>query len=125
MTVLENHGSFTLLQIKPMIITDSSNIIFGNYHFKLTFDDTPIFREFLLTIYADSTFHLYSYVYESCYNYINENTGNWTIDKGTLKLENVINLPSELKIMGNYLISEPKREIDRKMRTYEFKKIYP
>lgn len=123
MTVLENRGSFTLLQIKPMVITDSSNNIFGNYQFKLTFDDTPIFREFLLTIYADSTFHLYTYVYESCYNYISENTGNWTIDDRTLQLENVINFPSELKILGNYLISEPKREIDRKKKIYEFKKI--
>jgi hypothetical protein len=125
MFVIKNQHSFSLLQFVPDTRPDSINSLAGNYHFKLTFEGTPIFREFLLTINPDSTFHLYKYVYESCYNYIKENSGDWTVNDGVLHLNISLYTPSDLRILNNYLISDPKKEIDGKMRTYEFKKVYP
>lgn len=124
MTVLENRASFSLLQIAPVVIADSSSHLIGNYHFKLTYDHTPVFREFLLTVYSDSTYHVYAYIFESCYNYIVQSSGNWSFQNNVLNLKNSRYIPEKLILTDKNLVSEPPMENDGKMRNYTLLKKY-
>lgn len=125
MMVIENQRSFSIVQIAPNLFLDSSNTIEGNYHYKLTFEGTPIFREFLLIIHEDSTYEVFKYIYESCYNYIEYSKGTWTLDNKRIHLNNNSLIPSELMVEGDSLISKKVKEIDDKKRVYNFKKISP
>ena len=125
MTVVKDQHKFTLLQLEPDMRPDSNCSLAGNYYFKLTFEGTSIFREFLLTLYPDNTFHLYMYAYESCYNYIQQETGSWKLKKKEIQLIQSNYIPNKLSVNSDNLISNSLREIDGKMRVYEFKKIHP
>jgi hypothetical protein len=96
------------------------------FNYQLTFETTPIYREYLLTLYADSTYSVARYVYEGCYNYIDKSYGSWK------KLDNTIQLNTTTGFTFNHqlndsdpqlLTTEEILESDGKLRRYLFQQV--
>ncbi len=118
--------SFTLNSINVIKALVSPATAMQCYHFKLNFEGTPIYRDYLLVLKADSTYQLVRYDYESCYNYITTSAGNWAKSGNEIQL---FPIQSEVKFdrlviepNGN-LVSQPILESDRKRQVFTFAKI--
>jgi len=66
-----------ILSLFP-ILTFGQDLI-GKYEYKLTFEGTPIYRNFKLELKSDSTFKMSKYVYESDYDYTDTLIGKWKV----------------------------------------------
>lgn len=71
----DNKRHYTLLEDFKLPTNDTFPV--KQFIYKHTYETTPIFQEYLLTLYNDSTYCIVRYVYEVCYNYIDKSYGTW------------------------------------------------
>jgi len=122
-TVISDSAKYYTL-IKDFKLSDTSSV--KQFRYKLTYETTYIYQEYLLTLYADSTFCVTRYVYEGCYNYIDKSYGKWK------KRDNAIYLNTTAGFTFNHqlkeedsenLISEDIIASDKKHRRYHFQRV--
>lgn len=96
------------------------------FSYKLTYETTPIFQEYLLTLYNDSTYSIVRYVYESCYNYIDKSYGTWESVGNAVQLRTLNGFSFSHSLKNNQwkeLIGVPQQDASGKNRSYVFSRL--
>ena len=94
--------------------------------YKLTFETTSVYREYLLTLYTDSNYCITRYVYEGCYNYIDKSYGTWQKSDNTIRFNTTAGFTFNHQLEETdpeSLISKNIMEADGKLRRYHFQRV--
>ena len=104
-------------------LAEKDSLSSKQFIYKHTYETTPIFQEYLLTLYNDSTYFLVMYNYQSCYNTLHKSYGTWNTTGSSVQLTTLNGFSFNHTLENNdwkELISAPQVEWRRMDWRYVF-----